>query len=108
MPGLVTSALALFALTYALIEGGAKGWTTPLIVGAFALAAAAAVAFLAIESRARNPMVPLAMFRRREFSGGTGTMMIWAFGILGIYFFTSIYLQETLGLAIRYPPCTYW
>jgi len=44
-------------------------------------------------------MVELAMFRRREFSGGTGTMMIWAFGILGIYFFTSLYLQETLGFS---------
>jgi predicted MFS family arabinose efflux permease len=44
-------------------------------------------------------MVDLAMFRRREFSGGTGTMMIWAFGILGIYFFTSLYLQETLGFS---------
>ena len=39
------------------------------------------------------------MFRRREFSGGTGTMMIWAFGILGIYFFTSLYLQQTLGFS---------
>ena len=39
------------------------------------------------------------MFRRREFSGGSGTMMIWAFGILGIYFFTSLYLQQTLGFS---------
>ena len=38
------------------------------------------------------------MFRRR-FSGGTSTMMIWAFGILGIYFFTSLYLQQTLGFS---------
>jgi len=44
-------------------------------------------------------MVPLSVFRRREFSGGTGTMMIWAFGILGIYFFTSLYLQLTLGFS---------
>ncbi len=99
LPGLVTSALALFALTYALIEGGTKGWTTPMIIGAFTLAAAAAVTFLAIEARTKNPMVDLAMFRRREFSGGTGTMMIWAFGILGIYFFTSLYLQQTLGFS---------
>ena len=46
-----------------------------------------------------HPMVPLQMFRRREFSGGIGTMMIWAFGILGIYFFTSLYLQQTLGFS---------
>jgi EmrB/QacA subfamily drug resistance transporter len=99
VPGLVTSALALFALTYALIQGNVSGWTAPLILGAFAVAAASAAAFLAIEARTANPMVDLSMFRRREFSGGTGTMMIWAFGILGIYFFTSLYLQQTLGFS---------
>ena len=99
LPGLVTSAVTLFALTYALIEGNVRGWTAPLIVGAFALSAVAAAAFGVIESRTANPMVDLTMFRRREFSGGTGTMMIWAFGILGIYFFTSLYLQEVLGFS---------
>src|SRR5262249_36900279 len=99
LPGLATSALSLFALTYALIEGNVSGWTSPRILGAFALAAAAAGVFLAIEARSAHPMVDLTMFRRREFSGGTGTMMIWAFGILGIYFFTSLYLQQTLGFS---------
>ena len=92
-------ALALFALTYALIEGNVRGWTSPLILAAFAVAAVAAAAFGAIESRTAHPMVDLGMFRRREFSGGTGTIMIWAFGILGIYFFTSLYLQLTLGFS---------
>jgi predicted MFS family arabinose efflux permease len=91
--------VALFALTYALIEGNVRGWTTPLILGAFALAAVSTAVFLAIESHTANPMVDLTMFRNREFSGGTGTMMIWAFGVLGIYFFTSLYLQETLGFS---------
>ncbi|MGD0606642.1 MAG: MFS transporter [Streptosporangiaceae bacterium] len=99
LPGLITSALALFALTYALIEGGVLGWTAAPIIGAFAVAAVAAAAFGAVEARGRYPMVELAMFRIREFSGGTGTMMIWSFGILGIYFFTSLYLQETLGFS---------
>jgi EmrB/QacA subfamily drug resistance transporter len=99
MPGLVSSAVALFALTYALIEGEVKGWTSGLILGAFAVAAVAAVTFGAIESRTANPMVALGMFRSREFSGGTGTMMIWSFGILGIYFFTSLYLQRILGFS---------
>ena len=99
LPGLVTSALALFALTYALIEGNVRGWTSPLILAAFAVAAVAAAAFGAIESRTAHPMVPLRMFRQREFSGGISTMMIWSFGILGIYFFTSLYLQLTLGFS---------
>ena len=99
IPGLVASAVALFALTYALIEGGDKGWTSPLITGAFAAAAVFAAAFLVIESRSAYPMIPLRIFRSAVFSGGLGTMMIWSFGILGIYFFTSLYLQGNLGFS---------
>jgi len=99
IPGLVSSALALFALTYALIEGQDKGWTSPLITAAFAVAAVGAAIFLAIEARSSHPMVPLPIFRSAAFSGGLGTMMIWSFGVLGIYFFTSLYLQGILGFS---------
>jgi EmrB/QacA subfamily drug resistance transporter len=99
IPGLVTSALALFALTYALIEGHDKGWTSSLIIAAFAVAAAAAAGFIAIEARSAQPMMPLQMFRSGAFSGGLGTMMIWGFGVLGIYFFTSLYLQNNLAFS---------
>ncbi|HEY2079164.1 MAG TPA: MFS transporter [Streptosporangiaceae bacterium] len=99
VPGLVSSALALFALVYALIEGHDKGWTSPLITGCYAVAAIAAAAFVVIESRSRYPMVSIRLFRSRVFGGGTTVMMLWAFGILGIYFFTSIYLQTILGFS---------
>ena len=99
VPGLVASAVALFALTYALIEGGDRGWTSPLITGSFAVAAVGLALFLVIESRSAYPMIPLRIFRSAAFSGGLGTMMIWSFGILGIYFFTSLYLQGNLGFS---------
>jgi EmrB/QacA subfamily drug resistance transporter len=99
VPGMVASSIALFSLTYALIEGHDKGWTSGLIMGAFVLAGLAAAVFAVIESRTRQPMVALRLFRSAAFSGGTVTMMLWAFGIFGIYFFTSIYLQEILGFS---------
>jgi EmrB/QacA subfamily drug resistance transporter len=99
VPGLLTSTLMLVALTYALIEGQNSGWTSPSIIAALVVAAVAAAVFLAIEARVADPMVSLPIFRSREFSGGTGTMMIWGFGILGIYFFTSLYLQDVLGFS---------
>jgi EmrB/QacA subfamily drug resistance transporter len=99
IPGLISSAIALFALTYALIEGHDKGWTSAVIIGAFAIAAAAGAAFAVIESRTTHPMVEMRLFRSRVFAGGTVTMMLWAFGIFGIYFFTSIYLQSILGFS---------
>jgi len=99
VPGLVASAIALFALTYALIEGNDKGWTSGLIVASFVVAAGAAAAFVLIEGRSQNPMISLPLFRSAAFSGGTVTMMLWAFGVFGIYFFTSLYLQDILGFS---------
>ena len=99
LPGLVTSALMLFALTYALIEGHDRGWTSGLILGSFAVSAVAAGLFVLAESRSAAPMVNLSLFRSRVFSGGTVTMMLWAFGVFGIYFFTSLYLQNILGFS---------
>ena len=99
VPGLVASAVALFALTYALIEGPDKGWTSAVILGGFTLAAVAAVVFGVIESRTAHPMIETSLLRSRVFTGGTVTMMLWAFGIFGIYFFTSLYLQNALGFS---------
>ena len=67
--------------------------------GAFVLAAVALGGFLLVERRAPQPMVTLSMFRSRVFSGGTATMMLWGFGVFGIYFFTALYLQDILGFS---------
>ncbi|MGH3377215.1 MAG: MFS transporter, partial [Actinoallomurus sp.] len=99
IPGLVASAVALFSLTYALIEGHDQGWTSALILGSFALAAAAGTAFVTIERRTKEPMVDLSMFASRTFSGGTGAMILWGFGVMGVYFFTAMYLQNVLGFS---------
>ena len=99
LPGVLTSALALFALTYALIEGHDKGWTSPLILGTFAAAAVLGALFVRIENSSANPMVALRLFRERVFSGGLTALSLWAFGLFGIYFFTSLYLQGVLGFS---------
>ncbi len=99
VPGLVTSAAALFALTYALIEGQQHGWTSPLILGCFAAALVLGIAFVSIERRSAEPMVALALFKEKVFSGGLIALMMWGFGLFGIYFFTSLYLQDVLGFS---------
>jgi MFS family permease len=99
LPGLVTSSVALFALTYALIEGDSHGWTSPRILASFGLAAIAALAFVIAEVRTADPMVDLTFFRVRAFSGGLLAMGLWAFGVFGIYFYTAIFLQNVLGFS---------
>ncbi len=93
------SAGALFALTYALIEGHDQGWTSSLILGSFAIAAALGIAFVGRERGTSEPMVAVSLFRERVFSGGLIALIMWGFGLFGIYFFTSPYLQNVLGFS---------
>jgi EmrB/QacA subfamily drug resistance transporter len=99
LAGLMLSTAALFALTWALIEGHDRGWTSTAILGAFGFAAATTLAFVLVERRVAQPMVDVSLFARREFSGGIVALMLWAFGLFGIYFFTSLYLQGVLGFS---------
>ena len=99
LPGLAASSIALFALTFALIEGESRGWTSGTILAGFAVAAAGALAFVVIEARSANPMIDLNFFRMRVFSGGLLAMGLWAFGVFGIYFYTAIYMQNVLGFS---------
>ncbi len=99
LPGVALSSLALFGLTYSLIEGHDRGWTSPVILGGFALAAALGLAFVWREQRTAEPMVAMSLFRDRVFSGGLIALIMWGFGIFGIYFFTSLYLQNVLGFS---------
>ncbi len=99
VPGLVSSAIGLTGLTYGLIEGHQKGWTSGVIVGSFGVAVVALAAFVLVERRTAEPMVDLRIFRQRAYSGGLVSLMLWAFGLFGIYFFTSLYLQGVLGFS---------
>src|SRR5216683_2290204 len=99
LPGLGSATLALAALAYALIQGHQAGWTSPAILACFSAATAAGGVFAVVESRSAAPMVDLALFRSRVLSGGTATLVLWGFGVLGMYFFTPLYLQVVLGFS---------
>ena len=99
LAGLGLSTVMLFSLTWALIEGHDRGWGSTGILSAFGVAAVSALAFTIVESRVEQPMVDVRLFRRMEFTGGIIALMLWAFGLFGIYFFTSLYLQGVLGFS---------
>jgi EmrB/QacA subfamily drug resistance transporter len=99
LPGLLASGTALLALVYALIEGNRYGWSSPLILGLFAFAAAGLIAFVLIELRTEVPMLDLSLFRNRTFAGANVLQVISGFGIFGVYFFLSLYTQGILGFS---------
>jgi EmrB/QacA subfamily drug resistance transporter len=97
LPGLATSAIALFSLTYALIEANTYGWGSTRIVGSFALAAVMFVAFILLERHQRNPMLPLDLFRHGTYVGANLVVLLVALAMFGIFFFMSLYMQNILG-----------
>jgi EmrB/QacA subfamily drug resistance transporter len=110
-PGLATFSAALFMLVLALLRGNNEGWDSGLIVGLFAGSAALLTAFIAIERRVSEPMLPLHLFRRPAFTG----VQLAAFGISGslfaLFLYLTLYLQNYLGYSpieagLRYLPIT--
>jgi EmrB/QacA subfamily drug resistance transporter len=97
LPGLLVSGIALFALTYALIEANQHGWTSPLILSLFGIAAVGLVAFVLLEQRQRLPMLDLSLFRNPTFAGANIVMFLVALAMFGIFFFVSLYMQNVLG-----------
>ena len=94
--GVATSTAALAALTYGLIEGPQVGWSNPIVLGSLITSLLAAAAFVVVERRHPDPMVDVSLFTNRIFAGGVTALMLWAFGLFGIYFYTSLYLQDLL------------
>ena len=78
LPGLATSALGLFALTYGLIEANTYGWTSARIVGSFVVAVVSLATFLQIERRRRSPMLDLSLFRSGTYAGANIAMLLVA------------------------------
>jgi len=100
VPGLLASAGGLLALTYALIEANRYGWASARILALFACAAALLAAFVLIERRERRshaPMLDVALFRNRTFSGANLAAMLVSLAMFGIFFFVSLYMQNILG-----------
>jgi EmrB/QacA subfamily drug resistance transporter len=87
----------LGSLVYALIEGGDKGWTSPLILAMFSLAGVALAGLLVVESRQRQPMIELRFFRSPSFSGTNLIAFLTFFALLGFTFFNTLYFQEIRG-----------
>ncbi len=87
----------LTALTGAVIEWRPLGFTHPVVAGGFALAAFAALAFVAVEARTATPMLPLSLFRHRTFSAAVLFGICVNLTYYGTVFVLALYLQRARG-----------
>jgi EmrB/QacA subfamily drug resistance transporter len=95
--GAALAVLFLAGLTYGLIEGPTRGWTDPLVLGALVLSAIAGPAFLVLEHRRAHPMLPLDLFRSRQFTGANAVTFAVYGALGGALFLLPIELQVVAG-----------
>lgn len=109
--GVATFSGALFLLVLALVRGNAEGWGSRLIVSLLAGSTVLLVAFLGVERRVRQPMLPLGLFKRPSFTGVQLAAFAVSGSLLAMFLYLTLYLQNYLGYSplaagLRYLPIT--
>jgi MFS family permease len=97
VPGLALVTSAAFGIVWGLVRGNTAGWESPEVLVALTLGVLLAVAFVVWELRARQPMLPMRLFRSRPFSAGNAAIFFHWGSALGALFFMAQFLQAGLG-----------
>jgi drug resistance transporter, EmrB/QacA subfamily len=97
LPGIAISAIGLLLLTLALIEGSIWGWTSPRILGLFAVAVVSYPLFLWWELHTKEPMFPVKLLRIRSFTAANTSIMFIGMAMGGTFLLVVIFLVSVLG-----------
>ena len=98
--GLITMILAVVPAMLALSWAGvAYAWLSPVILGMFGLSAVAAAAFVLVERRAEEPLIPLSIFKNRIVSVSSIVIFLTGFGTFGSIIFIPLFFQGVQGMS---------
>src|SRR5215510_959581 len=121
IPGVLTSALGLFALVYGFSNAETHSWSATATIVALVASPILLTAFVLIERRAKHPLLPLHIIWDRARGGADTTILLTGAGIFAVVLFLTYFMQQQLGLSpltsglaflpltfllmIRRPPC---
>jgi len=97
LPGVFTASAGLFALVYGFNEAASKGWSSGITLSFLGVAAILLLAFVLIESKVANPLMPMRVITERNRGGSyLGSLVVGA-GLFSMFLFLGLYLQTVLG-----------
>ncbi len=99
IPGVLTSALGLFALVYGFSNAETHSWTATATIVALVASPVLLTAFVLIERRAKHPLLPLHIIWDRARGGAYTTITLTGAGIFAVFLFLTYFLQQQLGLS---------
>jgi EmrB/QacA subfamily drug resistance transporter len=95
--GAVTVTAGLSLLVYTLVDANQAGWGSGKTLGLGALSLVLLAAFVVIERRTRQPLVPFSIFRMRTLRGANIVSLLVGMSLFSMFFFISLYMQQVLG-----------
>ncbi|MEA2201649.1 MAG: hypothetical protein QOI89_2245 [Solirubrobacteraceae bacterium] len=97
--GAVAITVGTIALVFTLIKASTWGWTSGRTLAGFAIAILLIAAFVVIERRQKDPLIPLRIFSNRSLAASDATMLVVAAALFGVFYFCTLYLQQVLGFS---------
>jgi MFS family permease len=98
LPGTVVASSGLFALVFGMSRAEADGWGDPVTLAFLGAAAALLAAFVTLQRRVANPLLPLRVITDRNRGGSYLAIAIAGAGIFGVFLFLTFYLQSTKAM----------
>ena len=99
IPGSLLVTGGMLLLVYALVKAPDQGWASARTLGELIGAGLLLAAFVANEQRSRNPLIPLSIFRVRGLAAADVTLLVGAAGLISMFFFLTLYMQNVLGFS---------
>ncbi len=99
LPGTLTASTGLLALVYGFSNAESNGWGSAVTIAGLAAGVALLAAFVAVERRVENPLLPLRVVADRARAGGFMAIAVVGAGMFGVFLFLTYYMQQTLGLS---------
>jgi EmrB/QacA subfamily drug resistance transporter len=99
VPGVLVASAGLFALVYGFSNAETHSWAAPATVVALIASPVLLIAFVAIERRAKNPLLPLPVVWDRARGGAYASVALAGSGVFGVFLFLTFYMQQNLGFS---------
>ena len=99
IPGVITASAGIFALVYGFSTAETDGWDASITLGSFAAATLLLGAFVALQRRVADPLLPLRVVGDRNRGGAYLAVALAGAGMFGVFLFLTYYLQQTLGFS---------
>lgn len=96
VPGAATITIGLSTLVYAIVDAQQSGWGSTKTIALLAVAVGLIAAFVAIEQRAKAPLVPFRIFRKRTLTGSNVVGLLIGASLFSMFFFATLYMQQVL------------